>query len=92
MAQRSTRSSRKGLLQARLLSNADKDNLLACGVDPASLPYLVPKLHHVNLLLRGVRLYAANILKQSMLSIGGDVAVQACDLRKGGDLGLCYHG
>ena len=75
MVQRSTRSSRKGLLQARLLSKADKDNLLACGVDPASLPYLIPKLHHVNLLLRGVKLYAANILKQSMLSIGGDVAV-----------------
>jgi len=34
-----------------------------------------PKLHHRNLLVQGVRLYAANILKQSMLSFGGDVAV-----------------
>ncbi|HPC48428.1 MAG TPA: dihydropteroate synthase, partial [Deltaproteobacteria bacterium] len=30
---------------------------------------------HINLLVEGVKLYAANILKQSMLSIGGDVAV-----------------
>ncbi len=75
MVRRSTRSSRMGLPQARLLRNADKDILLGCGVDPASLEYLVPKLSHVNLLVKGVRLYAANILKQSMLSIGGDVAV-----------------
>jgi len=66
---------RKGLPQARLLSRADRSSLLACGVDPASLPYLTPKLHHKNLLVKGVKLYAANILKQSMLSIGGDVAV-----------------
>jgi len=75
MAQRSIRSSRKGLPRARLLSDADEHVLLACGVDPASLPYLIPKLCHKNLLLEGVKLYAANILKQSMLSIGGDVAV-----------------
>jgi len=75
MARRSTRSSRTGLPQARLLVDAGKDILLSCGVDPASLCYLVPKLSHVNLLVRGVKLYAANILKQSMLSIGGDVAV-----------------
>jgi dihydropteroate synthase len=75
MAQRSKRSSRKGLPRARLLSDADESVLLACGVDPASLPYLIPKLCHKNLLVEGVKLYAANILKQSMLSIGGDVAV-----------------
>lgn len=75
MARRSTRSLRKGLPQARLLSRADRSSLLACGVDPASLPYLTPKLRHENLLVKGVKLYAANILKQSMLSIGGDVAV-----------------
>jgi dihydropteroate synthase len=75
MDRRSTRSSRRHLPQARLLSRADAHHLLACGVDPASLPYLLPKLRHVNLLVRGIRLYAANILKQGMLSIGGDVAV-----------------
>ena len=75
MAQRSTRSSRKGLPQARRIFDADEGILLSCGVDPASLAYLVPKLNHVNLLVQGVKLYAANIIKQSMLSIGGDVAV-----------------
>ena len=75
MAQRSSRSSKKELPRARILSLATEEILLACGVDPASLPYLTPKLTHRNLLLEGVRLYAANILKQSMLSIGGDVAV-----------------
>jgi dihydropteroate synthase len=75
MAQRSTGSSRKGLLQARRIFDANEGTLLSCGVDPASLAYLVPKLKHVNLLVQGVKLYAANIIKQSMLSIGGDVAV-----------------
>jgi len=72
---KSSRSSRKGLLRSRLLSDADENDLLGCGVDPASLPYLLPKLRHRNLLIEGVKLYAANILKQNMLSIGGDVAV-----------------
>jgi dihydropteroate synthase len=75
MDRKSTRSSRKGLLRSRLLSDADENDLLGCGVDPASLPYLLPKLRHRNLLIQGVKLYAANILKQNMLSIGGDVAV-----------------
>lgn len=75
MVQRSKRSSRKGFPRARLLSDANEEILLSCGVDPASLPYLGPKLIHRNLLIKGVKLFAANILKQSMLSIGGDVAV-----------------
>lgn len=61
--------------RARLLVGADRQALLSCGVDPASLPFMEPKLDRRNLLLEGIRLYAANILKQSMLSIGGDVAV-----------------
>ncbi|MRR39557.1 dihydropteroate synthase, partial [bacterium] len=80
MAPRSTRSFRKGLTRkgsprARLLTDANEQAILSCGCDPAALPYLTPKLTHKNLLLEGVRLYAANVLKQSMLSIGGDVAV-----------------
>ncbi|MBN2297550.1 MAG: dihydropteroate synthase [Deltaproteobacteria bacterium] len=75
MAQRSNRSSRKELPRARVLSYANDRILLSCGIDPASLPYLKPKLGHRNLLLENIKLYAANILKQSMLSIGGDVAV-----------------
>ena len=75
MAQRSNRSSRKDQPRARILSYADESDLLSCGGDPASLPYLKPKLSHRDLLLENIKLYAANILKQSMLSIGGDVAV-----------------
>ncbi len=75
MVQKSSRSSRKELPRARILSHASEHALIACGVDAASLPYMRPKLTHKNLLIEGIKLYAANILKQSMLSIGGDVAV-----------------
>ena len=75
MAPRSTRSSRKGLPRARLLTGANGQDILSCGADAASIPYMEPKLHHRNLLIQGVKLYAANILKQSMLSLGGDAAV-----------------
>jgi len=75
MDQRSIRSSRENRPKAIVLSYADEQILLNCGVDSASLPYLLPKLIHKNLLVRGVKVYAANILKQTMLSIGGDVAV-----------------
>jgi dihydropteroate synthase len=77
MAPRSTRSSKKkgSLPRARLVARADGSTILSCGADPASLPCMAPKLEHRNLLIEGVRLFAANILKQGMLSIGGDVAV-----------------
>ena len=68
MALRSTRSSRKGLPRIRVLTDANERAVLSCGADPASLPYLVPKLTHKNLLIEDVRLYAANIIKQSMLN------------------------
>ena len=75
MAAKSTPSSRRRCPRARLLSRPDAGCLLACGIDPASLPYLEPKLSHRVLLLEGVKIYIANILKQTMLSFGGDVAV-----------------
>jgi len=75
MAAKSTPSSRRRQPRARLLSRPDAGSLLACGIDPASLPYLEPKLNHRVLLLEGVKIYVANILKQTMLSFGGDVAV-----------------
>ncbi len=75
MAAKSTPSSRRRQPRARLLSRPDAGCLLACGIDPASLPYLEPKLNHRVLLLEGVKIYIANILKQTMLSFGGDVAV-----------------
>jgi len=75
MAAKSTPSSRRRQPRARLLSRPDAGCLLACGIDPASLPYLEPKLNHRVLLLEGVKIYIANILKQTMLSFGADVAV-----------------
>ncbi len=71
----STASSERRQPKARLLSFPDYKDLIYCGIDPAALPYLEPKLHHKVILLRDVRLFAANIIKQSMLSIGGDAAV-----------------
>ncbi len=77
MEPRSTGSSRKRPPKARLLSHYDKNILIGCGVDPASIPILMSKMGHRILLLRDIKLYAANILKQEMLSIGGDVAVNS---------------
>ncbi len=71
----STASSERRQPKARLLSFPDYKDLIYCGIDPAALPYLEPKLHHKVILLRDVRLFAANIIKQSMLSTGGDAAV-----------------
>ncbi|MCD6571610.1 MAG: dihydropteroate synthase [Deltaproteobacteria bacterium] len=75
MGLRSKVLSRKRRPKARLLSHPDKKILIDCGVDPASIPILMSKMGHRILLLRDIKLYAANILKQEMLSIGGDVAV-----------------
>ncbi len=45
------------------------------GVDPGGISQMLPKLQHHTLLLNQVRAAAANIIKQEMLSIGGDAAV-----------------
>jgi dihydropteroate synthase len=71
----STASSERRQPKARLLTFPDHKDLISCGIDLGALPYLVPKLCHRVILLRDVRLFAANIIKQAMLSIGGDVAV-----------------
>jgi dihydropteroate synthase len=71
----STASSERRQPKARLLSFPDYKNLISCGIDPGALPYLEPKLYHRVVLLSDVRLFAANIIKQSMLSLGGDAAV-----------------
>jgi dihydropteroate synthase len=75
MEANSTASSEWRRPKARLLSYPDSKDLLSCGIDAGGLPHLEPKLNHRILLLKDVRLFAANILKQTMLSIGGDVAV-----------------
>lgn len=45
------------------------------GVDPAGVSIMAPKQLHYNLKLEGLKPVQANILKQDMLSIGGEAAV-----------------
>ncbi|MBI5048965.1 MAG: dihydropteroate synthase [Deltaproteobacteria bacterium] len=45
------------------------------GVDPVGVKLMAPKLIHLNLKLEGLTAPQANILKQEMLSVGGDAAV-----------------
>jgi len=45
------------------------------GVDPAGAAIMAPKQLHLNLKLEGLKPAQANILKQDMLSIGGEAAV-----------------
>lgn len=45
------------------------------GVDPAGIVRMLPKLEHHALLVKSLRPAAANIIKQEMLSLGGDAAV-----------------
>lgn len=52
-----------------------KAELDRIGTDPYGISAMVPKAVHLNLLLEKLECRAANILKQEMLSIGGDVAV-----------------
>jgi len=45
------------------------------GVDPYGINAMAPKTRHVNILLKSQSCKVANILKQEMLSLGGDAAV-----------------
>ena len=45
------------------------------GVDPYGIQAMVPKMYTLNVIVRGIACKVANIIKQEMLSIGGDVAV-----------------
>lgn len=53
-------------------SRAEMDRV---GVDPAGAAIMAPKQLHCNLKLEGLKPAQANILKQDMLSIGGEAAV-----------------
>ena len=65
---------------------AARQELERIGVDPAGINRMLPKLEHHALLVPQVRAAAANILKQEMLSLGGDAAVArgtvACSIEK----------
>ena len=54
---------------------AVRSELERIGVDPAGISRMLPKCEQHALLLPAVRAAAANILKQEMLSLGGDAAV-----------------
>ena len=61
-----------------LLLTSEKEaveELKRIGSDPYGIQSMTPKMAHFNLLLEKIECRAANILKQEMLSIGGDVAV-----------------
>ncbi|HVO66039.1 MAG TPA: dihydropteroate synthase [Syntrophales bacterium] len=45
------------------------------GVDPYGIEAMLPKMTHLNILLEGIKCNVANIVKQEMLSVGGDAAV-----------------
>lgn len=51
------------------------DALKGLGVDPYGIEAMLPKMIHHNILLRGIECKVANIIKQEMLSLGGDAAV-----------------
>ena len=67
---------RGGIRRLSLSCHEDAARELArIGVDPAGMARMIPKLDSMHLLIPSVRPPAANILKQEMLSIGGDAAV-----------------
>jgi dihydropteroate synthase len=45
------------------------------GVDPYGIEAMLPKMMHLTILLGDIKCNVANIIKQEMLSIGGDAAV-----------------
>ncbi|MBE9547550.1 MAG: dihydropteroate synthase, partial [Proteobacteria bacterium] len=51
------------------------EELKKVGVDPYGIEAMAPKMMNVNILIEGVECKVANIIKQEMLSIGGDAAV-----------------
>lgn len=52
-----------------------RDLLMGLGADPDGIQAMLPKMIHVNIFLEGLECRVANIIKQGMLSLGGDAAV-----------------
>ncbi len=74
-------------MTAHLIRYGDKNELAAAllkaGVSAESLPYFENRRETVQIYLTGVPAPAANIIKQEMLSRGGDAAVHAQTIRCG---------
>jgi dihydropteroate synthase len=51
------------------------DLLRKIDCDPYGIEAMLPKMVHLNILLEGIKCNIANIIKQEMLSVGGDAAV-----------------
>ena len=51
------------------------DALKRVEADPYGIEAMLPKMIHLNILLEGVECKVANIIKQEMLSLGGDAAL-----------------
>jgi dihydropteroate synthase len=51
------------------------DALKRADVDPYGIQAMLPKMFHLNIVLNGLECRVANIIKQEMLSLGGDAAV-----------------
>ncbi|HEX7504748.1 MAG TPA: dihydropteroate synthase, partial [Syntrophales bacterium] len=62
------------LLQLSSYSEAE-DCLRKIGVEPYGIASMGPKMTHLNLLIEGLKPKVSNIIKQEMLSLGGDAAV-----------------
>jgi len=81
-------SKHTGVIRQLSLNNADEiqRELERIGVDPAGIALMLPKLQFMPVLLPDLRPAAANIIKQEMLSLGGDAAVArgcvACSIER----------
>lgn len=72
-------SSKDRDFRVRILSQARNEEFIgllkAVGVDAYARDLLIPKMRHLNILLQAIECRMANIIKQEMLSLGGDAAV-----------------
>jgi len=72
-------NSQKRDFQIRLLPQISEDQSLrileSVKVDPYARDILLPKMKHLNILIRDVECRVANIIKQEMLALGADAAV-----------------
>jgi dihydropteroate synthase len=69
---------REGLRVRPLHFECEREALYALkevGVDPYGIEAMLPKMIHHNIVLEGIECKVANIIKQEMLSLGGDAAV-----------------
>jgi dihydropteroate synthase len=55
--------------------NEALDALKQAEVDPYGIQAMLPKMFHLNIMIEGLECRVANIIKQEMLSLGGDAAV-----------------